>query len=88
MFELFAAIKGKANLVCQYQTGWASDVEVQLKKTPVDAAKAECSQDEDKKMIEDYINNLPGGFVQFNADLDRTIRESNQIVAYSSTNFD
>ena len=77
MFELFAAIKGKTKLVCQYKTGWATLVKDQLKETPVDAAKAECSQDEDKKMIDDYINNLPGGFVQFNADLDRTIRASN-----------
>ena len=79
MFELFAAIKGKTNLLCQYRFGFAYNVEEQLKKTPVDAAKAECSQDEDKKMIDDYIRDLPGGFGQFNADLDRTIRESNQM---------
>lgn len=79
VFELFAAIKGKTNLVCQYQGGRASHVEAQLKKTPVDAAKTECSQDEDKKMIDDYIRNLPGGFGQFNADLDRTIRASNNL---------
>ena len=47
----------------------------------MDAAKAECSQDEDKKMIDDYIRDLPGGFGQFNEDLDRTIRASNQIGA-------
>ena len=79
MFELFAAIKGKTKLLCQYKYGRADQVEQQLYRTPVDVAKAECSQDEDKKMIDDYINDLPGGFVQFNADLDRTIRESNQM---------
>ena len=79
MFELFAAIKGKTNLLCQYQDGWALFVKHQLKKTPVDAAKAECSQKKDKKMIDDYIHNLPGGFGKFNADLDRTIRASNNL---------
>ena len=79
MFELFAAIKGKTKLICQYQWGWASQVEPQLMETPVDAAKAECSQKKDKEMIDDYIHNLPGGFGKFNADLTRTIRASNQV---------
>ena len=84
MFELFAAIKGKTNLLCQYQFGEADGpygVNRQLKQTPVDSAKAECSKKKDKKMIDKFIRNLPGGFVQFNADLDRTIRESNNLDA-------
>ena len=79
MFELFAAIKGKTNLLCQYMGGWADWLEDQLKKTPVDAANAECSQDEDKKMIDDYIRDLPGGQVQFDADIEKAIRECNNI---------
>ena len=77
MFELFAAIKGKTNLLCQYVAGETWRVKKQLRKTPVDTAKAECSQKKDKKMIDDYIRDLPGGFGQFNADLESTIRASN-----------
>ena len=65
MFELFAAIKGKTKLICQYQGGYACQVVPQLNKTPVDAAKAECSQKKDKKMIDAYIINLLGSFEKF-----------------------
>ena len=81
MFELYAAIKGQVTLLCQYQLGFADEVEEALEDKPVNAADAKCSDPKDKQMIDAFIDGLEGGFTQFNADIETAIRATN---AYES----
>ena len=77
VFELYAAIKGQVTLLCQYQLGFADDVERALKEKPVNAADAKCSDAKDKQMIDAFIEGLEGGFTQFDKDIETAIRATN-----------
>ena len=76
VFELYAAIKGQVTLLCQYKLGWASQVEAALKKKPVNARDAKCSDPKDKQMIDAFIEGLDG-FPQFNKDIETAILATN-----------
>ena len=77
VFELYAAIKGQVTLLCQYMQGVPWQVEKALKKKPVNAADAECSDAKDKQMIDAFIEGLEGGFTQFNKDIETAVRATN-----------
>ena len=59
--------------------GFADDVEKALEEKPVNAADAECSDPKDKQMIDAFIEGLEGGFTQFDADIEKAIRECNNM---------
>ena len=77
LFELYAAIAGNTELICQYKLGYIQAAEKGLKKHPVQSAEAQCSSQDDKKLIDGYISKLDGGHSDLNKKLTETIKESN-----------
>ena len=77
LFELYAAIAGNTELICQYKLGFAHQAEEALKEHPVQSEEAQCSSEDDKKLIDGYIGKLDGGHTELDKKLAETIKASN-----------
>ena len=77
IFELFAAVKGKTELICQYRSGFAVEAEAGLEEHPVKSEEAKCSKDADAELINGYIRKLEGGHQHLDEQLTKAILESN-----------
>ena len=77
IFELFAAVKGKTELICQYKGGFASLAKAGLEQHPVKSEEAKCSDPADAALINDYIRKLEGGHQHFDKQLTKAILRSN-----------
>ena len=77
IFELFAAIAGNTEIICQYRDGGVNQTREALAKHPVNSKKAECSSKADKELIDGYIAKLDGGHSELDKKLTETIKNSN-----------
>jgi hypothetical protein len=77
IFELFAAVKGKTELICQYKSGFADRAKEGLEEHPVKSEQAKCSKDADAELINGYIRRLGGEHKYLDEQLTKAILTSN-----------
>ena len=82
LFELYAAIKGNTELICQYKVGYAWQAEDGLEEHPVQSLEAQCSSQDDKELIDDYIRKLDGEHSWLDKQLTQAIKDSNSDTAW------
>ena len=81
LFELLAAIAGNTKLICQYMDGGVNQTRQGLEKQPVRSEEAQCSSQDDKVLIDDYIGKLEGGRSELDKKLTQAIKDSNRYKA-------
>lgn len=80
VFELYAAIAGKASLTCSIDGNSRNDTERTLATNPVRAKEASTLKAEDKQKIDGFIRALSGGFKGFDRTVTKALAKDNTSV--------